>query len=197
MDIIEKWGRSRRLDPASARRSQGQPEHPKPNQTAIASPTKKLAIAHSQGSNSIMERQTFKVIALGDRHSLVKLTDRIALITQALKRPGKAGRLARVVAGYFGFATEAEAIAFVDGLRRHFPKAFCQVRSSQRLASAFEVKVRAFDGLEKFAWVLVEKAAIVTEPATPRTNIVSFDRANAPVMIRSNRPRKVAGLAID
>lgn len=152
-----------------------------------------------------MQRQTFKVTALGDRHALVKLSDRIALITQALKRPGKAGRRARVVSAYFGFATEAEAIDFVTGLRRHFPKAFCQVRSSQRLTTAFEVKVRAFDGLEKFAWVLMEKAAIVTptqakadiSPVPPRTKVVSFDRRNAPVMVRSNRPCKVAGLAIE
>jgi hypothetical protein len=34
-----------------------------------------------------MNRPTYKVIGLGDRHSFIKLPDRIAIITQALKRP--------------------------------------------------------------------------------------------------------------
>ena len=154
-----------------------------------------------------MNRTRYRVTALADRHAFVRLTERIALITQALKRPGKHGRRARVISAYFGFATEAEATEFVTGFRRYFPKSFCQVRPSQRLTAAFEVKVRDFPALEKFVWTLVAKPEIVTpeqakadispvEPSAPPTNIMQFD-SNAPVLRRSNRPLKVAGLAIE
>ncbi|MBD2089245.1 hypothetical protein H6F67_05195 [Microcoleus sp. FACHB-1515] len=155
-----------------------------------------------------MKRARYKVTSLSDRYAFIQLSDRIGLVTQALKRSGKGGRRARVISAYFGFATEAEATDFIAGFRRYFPKAFCQVRQSQRLATAFEVKVRDFPALEKFVWTLAAKPEIVTpqqakadispvEPAAPATNVIQFDRSNAPVMHRSTRPLAVHGLAIE
>lgn len=158
-----------------------------------------------------MARQTYKVTALSDRHSLVKLSDRIAIITRALKRKGKAGKTAAIVAGYFGFATQKEAQAFVNALRGYFPKSFCQVRPSQRLATPFEVKVRAFAALERFAWSVATKPAIVSaaeakadlhpiepmQPVRPIQPMKVKPIELAPLQVRSNRPLKVAGLAIE
>lgn len=155
-----------------------------------------------------MARQTYRVTALADRHAFIKLSDRIALITRALKRSGKNGRRAAVVAAYFGFSTQDEAIEFIAGLRHHFKKAFCQVRRSERLNTPYEVKVRSFEGLEAFIWKFV---AIVTSTAPTITaaaakaaifppaigsKVVSFDRSNAPLAHRSP-PRHIAGIAID
>jgi hypothetical protein len=100
-----------------------------------------------------MTRKTYKVTALADRHAFIKLTGRIAIIIKALQRPGKNGRRARVVAAYFGFNSQDEAIAFITGLRKYFPKAYCQARPGQR-ATAIEVKIRSFEGLERFTWGL-------------------------------------------
>jgi len=153
-----------------------------------------------------MLRPTYTVVSLGDRHALVKINDRIAVITQALKRPGKNGRRARLVGAYFGFATQDEAIAFVAGLRRQFPKAYCQVRFGQRLGAAVEVKVRAFEGLEMFTWKLAARPVVIS-PERARadlfgpelaiaSNVVLFERPKAGLANR-DRPKRVAGLSID
>lgn len=154
-----------------------------------------------------MQRQTYRVTTLSDRHAFIKLSDQIALITQALKRPGKAGRRARVVSAYFGFATESEAIAFIAKLRGSFPKVFCQMRPAQRLTTAIEVKVRAFDGLEKFAWLLSQQAVITPQQAKasiqpPMVESIRPVQAIrpielAPVARRSYRAQRVGGLAIE
>jgi hypothetical protein len=94
---------------------------------------------------------------LGDRHFQVNLSNRIALITQTLKRKGKNGRMARVKAGYFGFNSHAEAIAFANGVRGKFPKARLEVRSAKRLNTAIEVKV-SHDCVEQLAWEILKKS---------------------------------------
>lgn len=155
-----------------------------------------------------MQRQSFKVVSLGDRHSLVKLSDRIAIVTRSLKRKGKNGKTAAIVCGYFGFATADEAQTFIKSLRGYFPKCFAQIRKAERLATAFEVKVRAFPALERFAWSVATKPAIVSaeqakssiqppiiEPIRPIQPVKPM--AVAPLQIRSSRPLKVAGLAIE
>jgi len=153
-----------------------------------------------------MLRPTYTVVSLGDRHALVRINERIAVITQALKRPGKNGRRARLVGAYFGFATQDEAIAFVAGLRRQFPKAYCQVRFGQRLGAAVEVKVRAFEGLEMFTWKLAARPVVIS-PERARadlfgpelaiaSNVVLFERPNS-VQFGRPRPKQVAGLSID
>lgn len=134
-----------------------------------------------------MKRSTYKVICLGDRHTFIKLSARIAIITAALKRAGKGRRMAKVVSAYFGFQTQDQAQAFVTGLRRRFPRAMCQIRQSQRLTTPIEVKVRSFDGLESFAWTLLsqqETAAPEISPEEAKASIfpipVEVDRFTAP-----------------
>ena len=156
-----------------------------------------------------MLRKKYKVVSLGERHSLIHLSDRVALITKALKRPGKDGRRARVVSAYFGFNTQDEAIAFVARLRRQFPSCYCKVRAGQRLGTAIEVKVRAFDELERFAWELAATPAAAAPVTAARaradlfgddlaiaSNVVSFGRLGAPLANRT-RPLCVAGKSID
>ena len=162
-----------------------------------------------------MKRQSYKVTSLSDRHALIRLSDRVALITQSLKRPGRGGRKARLTAGYVGFDCY-EAAAFVKGLKRYFPKCFCEIRTAQRLTTAIEVKIRySFEGLESFLWSYAENPAIVTTaavpldasaardsifpmPSTPIASPAGFvDRFTAPVLIGHSKPKTVRGLAIE
>jgi hypothetical protein len=153
-----------------------------------------------------MPRSIYKVIALSDRHAFIKLSDRIAFITKSLTRAGKNGRRARIVSAYFGFNSQYEAIAFITELRKYFPRCYCQARSGQRLGTAIEVKVRAFEGLEQFIWELAAKPAIVAPDITPEqakadifpaegaigSNVVAFpSRADASLANR-DRPKQVA-----
>lgn len=159
--------------------------------------------------------QRFTVSLLDDRHALVHISDRVAVITRTLKRPGKGGRLARLVSAYAGFNSQSAAIAFVSGIKRYLSKAFCQVRRSERLATAWEVKIRYFNesALETFMWSYAENPAIVStadvtaaeakrsifptpiEPVRPVAPIKAIELAS--VSYRNTRPLKVAGLAID
>jgi hypothetical protein len=148
-----------------------------------------------------MTRPTYRVTALADRHAFVKLTDRIALITRTFKRAGKGGRMAKVVAAYLGFDSAIEAHNFVAGLKKYFPRCFVQVRKAERLTAAFEVKIRGFEGLERFIWSFATNAAIiaVAQPISPAeakdsifpsypapSNVIPFvDRNNAPLISRS------------
>ena len=104
-----------------------------------------------------MARIRVTATQLGDRHFQINLSDRIALITQTLKRKGKNGRMARVKAGYFGFSTQSEAIAFANGVRGKFPKARLEVRAAKRLGTAIEVKV-SHDCVEQLAWEILKKS---------------------------------------
>jgi hypothetical protein len=126
-----------------------------------------------------MVRQKFRVISLSDRHCQINLSDRIAVITQALTRKGKNGRKARLVSAYFGFDTFNDCQIFIAGLKRYFPKFYSEVRKGQRVGTAFEVKLRDFNGLERFVKALIE-------PAIATSNVVSFvDRSIAPLASRS------------
>lgn len=160
----------------------------------------------------------FKVVSLSDRHAFIKLSDRVAIITQALKRPGKGGRRARLVAAYAGFNSQAAAIAFVAGLKRYFSKAYCEVRRATRLtACQWEVKIRYFNetALETFMWSYSENPAIVSSEVTPdeaKRSIYPIEPIApvrpvqpmkvkpielAPLQIRSNRPLRVGRVAIE
>jgi len=156
-----------------------------------------------------MLRKKYKVVSLGDRHALIHLSDRVAILTKALKRPGKNGRRARLISAYFGFNSQDEAIAFVAQLRRQFPNAYCQIRGAQRLDAAVEVKVRQFEGLERFTWELAVTPVIAPPVTAARaradlfgtelaiaSNVVSFGRNEAPLANRT-RPLCVAGKSID
>jgi len=147
-------------------------------------------------------RQKFRVISLNDRHCQINLSDRICIITQSLKRTGKNGRKARLVSAYFGFETFNECQVFIAGLKRYFHKFYAEIREGQRLSTAYEVKLRDFNGLERFVWALIEQPSIVSstpvmtateardsifpsEPAAA-SNVVSFvDRSSAPLASRS------------
>lgn len=164
-----------------------------------------------------MQRARYSVTSLGDRHSLVKLSDRVCVIVQALKRSGKAGRRARLVAGYIGCDTQSEAIALVRGLKSYLPKAFCEVRSSQRIDGyPVEIKIRySFDeSLETLLWSFAANPKIIAgavnglqprrpsieaiaplEPLAPVRAIEAVEFA--PVQHRSYRAKTVNGFAIE
>jgi len=141
---------------------------------------------------------TYKIAALGDRHSLIKITNQVAIIKLALKRPGKEGRLTRVVSAYFGFDSLTTAIAFVSVVRQRFPRAWCLERPSTRLSTPFEVKVRETEGLEQFAW---EMAALpeIASPERARSAIAPsapFGRDTARLANRS-RSKQVGYVCIE
>lgn len=88
---------------------------------------------------------------LGDRHFLITLSPRAAVITQSLKRPGKNGRLARVKSVYFGFDSHGEAISFANSVRSRFPRSRMEVRQAKRLDCPFELKL-IHDCGEQLIW---------------------------------------------
>jgi hypothetical protein len=154
-------------------------------------------------------RQKFRVVSLSDRHCQVSLSDRICIITQSLTRKGKNGRKARLVSAYFGFDSFNDCQIFIAGLKRYFPKFFSEIRKGQRLSTAFEVKLRDFNGLERFVKALIEQPAIVSttpvitpeqakadifpsEPAAT-SNVVFIDRSNAPLASRSRGQTATVG----
>ena len=75
-----------------------------------------------------MARIRVKAVSLGERHSLIQFSRRIAIITQSLKRPGKGGRMAKVVSAYLGFDDYDQAAAAAQDLVRNFPKIRIEVR---------------------------------------------------------------------
>jgi hypothetical protein len=104
--------------------------------------------------NNIMARIRVKVRQLQERHNFIEFSGRIGMITQTLKRAGKNGRRARVVAGYFGFPDQDSAMVFVRNIQGRFPKARVQVRAAKRLATVVEVKV-AGEFVEALVWELL------------------------------------------
>lgn len=83
-----------------------------------------------------------RVQQLEDRHFFIQFSDRVGAVTQTLKRPGKNGRKAKTVAGYFGFEYFNDANRFAAITKQRFPNARIQVRPSKRLTGCmFEVKV--------------------------------------------------------
>jgi hypothetical protein len=114
-----------------------------------------------------MKRQSYKVTSLSDRHALIRLSDRVALITQSLKRPGRGGRKARLTAGYVGFDCY-EAAALCERTEAILSQMLLRNPHAQRLTTAIEVKIRySFEGLESFLWSYAENPAIVTTAAVP------------------------------
>ena len=101
-----------------------------------------------------MPRIRVQARQLCDRHFQIALSNRIAVITQSLLKPGKGGRKARVKAAYFGFPDHDAAQVFANNIRGRFPKARIQVRKSERLSTPIEVKISG-DFVEKLAWELV------------------------------------------
>jgi hypothetical protein len=119
-----------------------------------------------------------KVQSLQNNYSLVKLCDRVALITKALKRKGKGGRLARVQAGYFGFTTRDAANTFAAVINEKYG-VDAIVRTASRLAGQeIEVKVRDFDGLETLAWEKARKAEVTLQEARESLQQDCFYDAN-------------------
>jgi hypothetical protein len=97
-------------------------------------------------------RIAVQVQPLQNNYSLVKLCDRVALITKALKRKGKGGRMARVQSGYFGFVSREAATTFAEAVSDRFGVEVT-IRKPQRLSGVLlEAKIRDFDGLEALAW---------------------------------------------
>jgi hypothetical protein len=89
-----------------------------------------------------MAKIRVRVQQLEDRHFFVQFSDRVGAVTQTLKRAGKNGRLAKTVAGYFGFEYFNDANRFAAQVKQRFPNARIQVRPSKRLTGCmFEVKV--------------------------------------------------------
>ncbi|MBW4662189.1 MAG: hypothetical protein KME15_26350 [Drouetiella hepatica Uher 2000/2452] len=140
----------------------------------------------------------FRVTAkqLGDRHFIIHLSGKIAIVTQTLLRPGKNGRLARVKAAYFGFNSYDEAQSFAADIRRRFPACRMQVRQSQRLTTVWEVKV-SHSCVEELAWQLLQKSPTVNDRIerhialyAPKTQPVPtvIDRSTASLQGRS-RPQ--------
>ncbi len=110
-------------------------------------------------------RIAVQVQPLENNYSLVKLCDRVALITKALKRKGKGGRMARVQAGYFGFTTRDAANQFATAINEKYG-VDAIVRTASRLAGQeIEVKVRDFDGLETLAWEKAQKTEVTLREA--------------------------------
>lgn len=113
---------------------------------------------------------------LQNNYSLIKLTDRVALITKALKRPGKGGRMARVQAGYFGFTNRDAANTFAAVIHEKYGVQVV-IRSATRLIGMkVEVKIRDFDGLEALAWEKAQKAEVTLQEARASLE-VDFDFA--------------------
>lgn len=99
-----------------------------------------------------MQRIRVTVKQLEDRHQLTLFSSRIGVISQLLKRPGKAGRRSKTIAGYFGFPDYDSAAHFAGHIRNRFPKAMVCIRKGQRLTTVFEVKVsRSEEAIELLA----------------------------------------------
>jgi hypothetical protein len=149
-----------------------------------------------------MPRIRVSVRQMPDRHFFVTLNAKVGIITQSLLRAGKGGRKAKVVAAYFGFDTQQQAVGFAHQVRSRFPKAMVQIRTAKRLGTAIEVKV-CHSCVEDLAWqVLAQQSttgdAIAQHIAAEKKRterlsalppvVSSLDRSTAPLQGRS-RPK--------
>lgn len=133
-----------------------------------------------------MNRIRVQAKQLGDRHFQINLSDRVAVVTQSLLRAGKAGRMARVKAAYFGFPSHDEAMKFANEIRGRLPKVRLQVRKSERLGTAFEVKV-SHENAEQLAWEIVQRAETTGQRIERHLKVVATRpslAADAPVLPR-------------
>ncbi len=124
-------------------------------------------------------RIAVQVQSLQNNYSLVKLCDRVALITKALKRKGKGGRLARVQAGYFGFSNRASANQFATAINEKYGVDAIVRTASRLVGQQIEVKVRDFDGLEALAWEKARKTIVTLQEARASLE-VDFDEKFEP-----------------
>lgn len=116
---------------------------------------------------------------LGERHFQINLSNRIAVVTQSLLRAGKGGRMARVKAAYFGFGTHDEAMQFANQIRGRFPKVRLQVRKSERLTTAFEVKV-SHENAERLAWEIVQRSETTGQRIERHLKVIASRPSLAP-----------------
>ncbi len=128
-----------------------------------------------------MQRFRFSVQQLEDRHSLTRFGARAGLVVKILKRAGKGGRMARPVAGYLGFNSAAEAMAYLHQLRRQYPGCYVEARPAVRLTDCtHEVKMR-HESVEQIVWGFAQSqqattgqrverhlAAVASRPAVAR-----------------------------
>lgn len=126
-----------------------------------------------------MNRIRVRAQQLGDRHFQINLSNRIAVVTQSLLRAGKGGRMARVKAAYFGFNSHDEAIKFANEIRGRFPKVRLQVRKSERLTTAFEVKV-SHENAERLAWEIVQRSETTGQRIERHLKVVAARPSLAP-----------------
>ncbi|MBF2074552.1 MAG: hypothetical protein IGS50_12440 [Synechococcales cyanobacterium C42_A2020_086] len=126
-----------------------------------------------------MPRIRIRIHQLEDRHQIAHLSDRIAIITETLRRPGKGGRKARCKAAYFGFPTQADAIRFASTIRGRFPKVRLEVRTSERLSTPIEVKI-AGDMGEQLAWELLKTSESTRERVERHLKVVAARPSIAP-----------------
>jgi hypothetical protein len=133
---------------------------------------------------------------------MVTICARVGYITKTLARKGKGGRLAKVVAGYFGFNSASEAMAAAADIRRQFPKARIEVRPSQRLETTHEVKV-SHEAIEAIIQNFVKLLETTTAKVTRHLQVVrnrpslqpdqpSRRYSNAPVTSRHTGRKMIA-----
>lgn len=79
---------------------------------------------------------------LGDGFVLVRHSARVAEIRRVLSREGVDGAMTRVRSAYFGFEEKADADTFARQIASVFPSADIFIRASERLNTAWEVKIR-------------------------------------------------------
>jgi hypothetical protein len=124
---------------------------------------------------------------------MVTICSRVGYITKTLARKGKNGRLAKIVAAYFGFNSASEAMAAAADIRRQFPKARIEVRPSQRLETTHEIKV-AHEAIEAIIQNFVKLLETTTARVTRHLELVHSRPALQPDQ-PSRRSRHLASTA--
>ena len=86
--------------------------------------------------------------------------------------------MARVQAGYFGFASREAANTFAEAVNERFG-VDVTIRTPQRLSGVLlEAKVRDFDGLEALCWEKAQKAEVTLQEARESLQQDCFYDAN-------------------
>jgi hypothetical protein len=88
-----------------------------------------------------MQRVRVRVKQISDRSFEIFFNRQTMVLTQALKRPGKNGRLAKTCALYLGADSYDAAVSIANEIRGRYPQARISIRQSKRLKTAFEVKI--------------------------------------------------------
>lgn len=100
-----------------------------------------------------MKRQRVRVTSrqLDEKHFLINLSNRVALVTQALAQPSEDGHLSEVVAVYLGFEDSRIAKQEMKRLKAQHPKTQIDLKRSKWLKTEFELEVRGNEA-EQIAW---------------------------------------------